>query len=140
MTKAQFQLPVRVYYEDTDAGGVVYYVNYLKFMERARSEYLRSLGFNQHELAQLNTLFVVHTAQASYHAPARLDNQLLVTVQVERSKRASLEFYQQVRRVHDDCLLCEGRFTIACVSADSFKPKAIPAQLQQSVQQPQPTP
>ncbi len=135
MTNSDFCLPVRVYYEDTDAGGVVYYVNYLKFMERARSEYLRQFGFNQHELAQLNTLFVVHSAQASYHAPAHLDNELLVTARVERHKRASLEFYQQVRRVHDNLLLCEGRFVIACVSADSFKPKAIPTQLQQSLQQ-----
>ena len=135
MNNQDFALPLRVYYEDTDAGGVVYYVNYLKFMERARTEYVRTLGFNQHELAQLNTLFVVHSAQASYHAPARLDNELLVTARVVKRKRASLEFYQQVRRVHDDCLLCEGRFVIACVNADNFKPKAIPEHLQQAMPQ-----
>ena len=102
MTKPDFSLPVRVYYEDTDAGGVVYYVNYLKFMERARTERLRTLGFNQQELAQLNTLFVVHSAQARYHAPARLDDELQVTANVSQLKRSRLEFTQQVSRVNDD--------------------------------------
>ncbi|MDM7857291.1 tol-pal system-associated acyl-CoA thioesterase [Thiopseudomonas acetoxidans] len=129
MTKPGFSLPVRVYYEDTDAGGVVYYVNYLKFMERARTERLRALGFNQQELAQLNTLFVVHSAQARYHAPARLDDELQVTANVSQLKRARLEFTQQVSRVNDDKLLCEGQFVIACIAADSFKPKAMPSAL-----------
>ncbi len=129
MTKPDFSLPVRVYYEDTDAGGVVYYVNYLKFMERARTERLRTLGFNQQELAQLNTLFVVHSAQARYHAPARLDDELQVTANVSQLKRARLEFTQQVSRVNDDKLLCEGQFVIACIAADSFKPKAMPSAL-----------
>lgn len=134
MTKASFTHPVRVYYEDTDAGGVVYYVNYLKFMERARTERLRTLGYNQSELAQLNTLFVVHSSQARYHAPARLDDELLVTAQVSQLKRVRLEFTQQVRRASDEQLLCEGQFVIACVAADSFKPKAIPAALTQLFQ------
>lgn len=129
MTNPSFTLPVRVYYEDTDAGGVVYYVNYLKYMERARTERLRTLGFNQHELAQLNTLFVVHTAQARYHAPARLDDELRVSAEVSQVKRARLEFVQQVRRASDNVLLCEGRFTIACIAADTFKPKAMPSAL-----------
>jgi len=129
MPKPGFSLPVRVYYEDTDAGGVVYYVNYLKFMERARTERLRTLGFNQHELAQLNTLFVVHSSQARYHAPARLDDELLVSAEVSQLKRARLEFTQQVHRVSDGKLLCEGQFVIACIAADSFKPKAMPAAL-----------
>lgn len=129
MTKPDFSLPVRVYYEDTDAGGVVYYVNYLKFMERARTERLRTLGFNQQELAQLNTLFVVHSAQARYHAPARLDDELQVTANVSQLKRARLEFTQQVSRVNDGKLLCEGQFVIACIAADSFKPKAMPSAL-----------
>ena len=71
----------RVYYEDTDAGGVVYYVNYLKFMERARTERLRHLGFSQAQLAEDNLLFVVHSSEARYHAPARLDDELRVTAQ-----------------------------------------------------------
>lgn len=129
MKTHDFFLPVRVYYEDTDAGGVVYYVNYLKFMERARTERLRSLGFNQHELAQLNTLFVVHSAQARYHAPARLDDELKVTARVTRLRRARLEFSQQAWRSQDNRLLCEGQFVIACIDADSFKPKAMPKTL-----------
>lgn len=119
----------RVYYEDTDAGGVVYYVNYLKFMERARTERLRQLGFLQSRLADENLLFVVHSSEARYHKPARLDDELSVSVQVIELNRASLRFRQQVRRVTDTTLLCEGQFLVACVSADSFKPRAIPQAL-----------
>ncbi|MFC3608986.1 tol-pal system-associated acyl-CoA thioesterase [Stutzerimonas tarimensis] len=126
-TEAQpFFHRARVYYEDTDAGGVVYYVNYLKFMERARTERLRSLGFSQSQLACEDLLFVVHGSEARYLAPARLDDELLVTAEVVEVKRASLRFVQQVRRAADGCLLCEGRFQIACVRAESFKPRAIP--------------
>lgn len=116
----------RVYFEDTDAGGIVYYVNYLKFMERARTERLRSLGFAQSRLAEEGLLFVVHSAAARYHAPAKLDDELQVSVEVTELNRASLGFRQQVRRVADDLLLCEGQFLVACVRADTFKPRAIP--------------
>ena len=119
----------RVYYEDTDAGGVVYYVNYLKFMERARTERLRELGFAQSALAGENLLFVVHSSQARYHAPARLDDELLVSAQVIELNRVSLRFNQQVWRASDATLLCEGQFLVACVRADSFKPRAIPKAL-----------
>nr|WP_314478737.1 tol-pal system-associated acyl-CoA thioesterase [uncultured Pseudomonas sp.] len=119
----------RVYYEDTDAGGVVYYVNYLKFMERARTERLRHLGFSQSQLADDNLLFVVHSSEARYDAPARLDDELRVTAHVHELNRASLRFVQQVWREKDDTLLCEGRFLIAAVRADTFKPRAIPPQL-----------
>jgi 4-hydroxybenzoyl-CoA thioesterase len=119
----------RVYYEDTDAGGVVYYVNYLKFMERARTERLRELGFVQSALARDNLLFVVHSTQARYHAPARLDDELLVSAQVIELNRASLRFSQQVTRASDAVLLCEGQFLVACVRADNFKPRAIPTDL-----------
>ena len=119
----------RVYYEDTDAGGIVYYVNYLKFMERARTECLRSLGFAQSQLAGENLLFVVHSAEARYHAPARLDDELSITADVIELNRASLRFRQQVRRVADEVLLCEGQFVVACVRADSLKPRAIPEAL-----------
>jgi len=119
----------RVYYEDTDAGGVVYYVNYLKFMERARTERLRHLGFSQSQLAEDNLLFVVHSSEARYHAPARLDDQLRVTAQVLELNRASLRFVQQVWRENDETLLCEGQFLVAAVRADTFKPRAIPPQL-----------
>jgi 4-hydroxybenzoyl-CoA thioesterase len=119
----------RVYYEDTDAGGVVYYVNYLKFMERARTEWLRALGLAQSQLAVENLLFVVHSAEARYLAPARLDDELAVSAEVVEQGRASLRFRQQVRRTRDDALLCEGQVTVACVRADSFKPRAIPEAL-----------
>ncbi|MCY1344984.1 Acyl-CoA thioester hydrolase YbgC [compost metagenome] len=124
-----FQHRCRVYYEDTDAGGIVYYVNYLKFMERARTERLRSLGFAQSELAGENLLFVVHSAEARYVAPARLDDELNVSAEVMELNRASLRFRQQVRRAADDALLCEGQFLVACVRADSLKPRAIPEAL-----------
>jgi 4-hydroxybenzoyl-CoA thioesterase len=119
----------RVYYEDTDAGGIVYYVNYLKFMERARTERLRELGFAQSTLAGEGLLFVVHSTEARYHAPARLDDELLVSAQVIELNRASLRFRQQVRRGADDALLCEGQFLVACVRADNLKPRAIPEAL-----------
>ena len=119
----------RVYFEDTDAGGIVYYVNYLKFMERARTESLRELGFLQSTLAEEGLLFVVHSAEARYHAPARLDDELLVSAEVIELNRASLRFRQQVRRVTDKALLCEGQFVVACVRADSLKPRAIPEPL-----------
>lgn len=119
----------RVYYEDTDAGGIVYYVNYLKFMERARTERLRDLGFLQSTLAEEGLLFVVHSAEARYHAPARLDDELVVSAEVVELNRASLRFRQQVRRAADDVLLCEGQFMVACVCADNLKPRAIPPTL-----------
>ncbi|MCC6076174.1 tol-pal system-associated acyl-CoA thioesterase [Pseudomonas sp. GCM10022188] len=119
----------RVYYEDTDAGGVVYYVNYLKFMERARTERLRTLGVAQSQLAEQGLLFVVHSVEARYLAPARLDDELVVSAEVDELNRASLVFAQQVRRTADDALLCEGRITVACVRADSFKPRAMPEAL-----------
>ncbi|SED92015.1 tol-pal system-associated acyl-CoA thioesterase [Pseudomonas anguilliseptica] len=120
----------RVYFEDTDAGGIVYYVNYLKFMERARTERLRDLGFLQSTLAEEGLLFVVHSAEARYHAPAKLDDELLVSAEVVELNRASLRFRQQVRRATDDVLLCEGQFMVACVRADNLKPRAIPQTLQ----------
>lgn len=122
-------LPVRVYYEDTDAGGVVYYVNYLKFMERARTELLRRKGFVQTELASENILFVVHSASIRYLFPARLDDQLLITADIHETTRTSLTFKQQVIRENDQLLLCEGQVKVACVHADSFKPCAVPAAL-----------
>ena len=124
-----FALKCRVYYEDTDAGGIVYYVNYLKFMERARTECLRSLGFAQSQLTGENLLFVVHSAEARYHAPARLDDELFITAEVIELNRASLRFRQQVRRATDEALLCEGQFVVACVRAENLKPQVIPAAL-----------
>ena len=124
-----FRLNCRVYFEDTDAGGIVYYVNYLKFMERARTERLRSLGYAQSQLAEEGLLFVVHSVEARYRAPAKLDDELRVTAEVIELNRASLSFRQQVRRAADDLLLCEGQFLVACVRADNLKPRAIPKAL-----------
>ncbi|MEH6800007.1 MAG: tol-pal system-associated acyl-CoA thioesterase [Halopseudomonas sabulinigri] len=120
-----FELRARVYFEDTDAGGIVYYVNYLKFMERARTELVRTLGFDQSALQRENVIFVVHSVTARYHAPARLDDELVVSAAVLETKRASIRFRQQVKRA-DGKLLCEGEVLVACVSADRYRPRAIP--------------
>ncbi len=94
-------------------------------MERARTELVRSLGFDQSALQRENTIFVVHSVSARYHAPAQLDDELVVTAGVLELKRASVRFAQQVRRV-DGKLLCEGEVLVACVSADRYKPRMIP--------------
>ena len=123
-----FEHRARVYFEDTDAGGIVYYVNYLKYMERARTELVRALGFDQSVLQRENVIFVVHSVNARYHAPAQLDDELVVTADVLELKRASIRFGQQVRRA-DGRLLCEGEALVACVSADGYKPRMIPLAL-----------
>lgn len=120
-----FSIPVRVYYEDTDAGGVVYYANYLKFMERARSEWLRSVGFGNDELARGHAvIFAVRSLQLDYRKPARLDDVVQVTAQVARRGAASLTFAQSVCR--DAEVLCEGEIKLACLDAKRFVPRAIP--------------
>ena len=125
---------MRVYYEDTDAGGVVYYANYLRFMERARTEWLRKLGFEQDELiAQHNVLFAVRRVQVDYRQPARFNDRLVVSVRVVEAGKASLTFAQTIRRESDNILLCDGEVKIASLEASSFKPRAIPAPLQQQL-------
>ena len=122
-----FTWPVRVYYEDTDSGGVVYYANYLKFMERARTEYLRHLGFEQDELIKNeNILFAVRSINVNYHKPARFNELLQVTAKVIEFKKASMLFQQTILRQSDQQLLCDGSVRIASLQADSFKPCAIP--------------
>jgi acyl-CoA thioester hydrolase len=117
---------LRVYWEDTDAGGVVFYANYLKFFERARTEWLRSLGISQRELAQRDgALFVVTDTRVSLKAPAHLDDTLDVTVDVARRGAASVTIAQQARR--DGTLLAEGTVRIGCVDASSFRPQRLPA-------------
>jgi len=105
-TLSRSSIRCRVYYEDTDAGGIVYYVNYLKFMERARTERLRDLGFDQSQLVGEDLLFVVHSCEARYHAPARLDDELLVSAEVVEMKRASLRFKQQVKACRGGASYC----------------------------------
>jgi acyl-CoA thioester hydrolase len=127
-----FVWPVRVYYEDTDAGGVVYYANYLKFMERARTEWLRTLGFEQDRLRQdLGVLFAVRSAQAEYLKPARLNDALLVSAELVEARPASFGFAQRVMR--EGVTLCEGRVRIVCLAADSFRPRAVPEALLERV-------
>jgi acyl-CoA thioester hydrolase len=126
-------LSVRVYWEDTDAGGVVYYANYLRFFERARTEWLRAIGVEQSRLqAQTDCIFVVAEVQLRYLAPARLDDLLVLSVQVVESGRASLQLVQQAWR--GDTLLAEGRVRIGCVRASTLKPCRIPGQVSASLQ------
>ncbi len=125
MLLSEFIWQVRVYYEDTDAGGVVYYANYLAYMERARSEWLRTLGFDNQTLAdRQGVVFAVRRASIDYLQPARLDELLDVSLMLKKRGRASLLFEQQVRR--GDELLCQGEILLACVDVNSFKATAIP--------------
>jgi len=124
-----FRWPVRVYYEDTDTGGVVYYANYLKFFERARTEWLRSAGIGQQLMSeQENVMFVVKSATIDYHAPAKLDDTLEVSVTIERIGRASVNFSQGAWRTGglESELLCSGQIRVGCIDAESLRPAAIP--------------
>jgi len=126
-----FTWPVRVYYEDTDLGGVVYYANYLRFMERARTEWLRSLGYDQTDLwRDQRLLFIITSAEVRYRQPARFDDLLCVTAELESHRRTTVTFGQRIFR--DDSrteLLVEGTIQAACVVADTFKPRVIPTEL-----------
>lgn len=124
---APFVWPVRVYWEDTDAGGIVYYANYLKFMERARTEWLRSIGVEQAALhAQEQAMFVVVSLAADYKRPARYGDQLQVSCSVAKRSRASLTFGQEVRRATTDELLVSATVRIACLDAVEFRPRSLP--------------
>ena len=127
-----FSLDLRVYYEDTDAGGVVYYANYLRFMERARTEWLRTLGVDQAELArESGVLFAVRRAEVEFLKPARLDDALSVTVQVTRVGSASIVFAQQVLRAQT--VLCAGAIKVACLAVEGFTPTAVPPALRTKI-------
>ncbi len=125
-----FRLPVRVYYEDTDAGGVVYYANYLSYLERARTEWLRAAGFGQSELAaERGLLFAVRSVSIEYRAPARLDDQLDVFAQVARVGGASIDFDQRVECAGAE--LCRARVGVASIDAETFRPRVLPADLKE---------
>jgi acyl-CoA thioester hydrolase len=125
----EFCWPMRVYYEDTDAGGIVYYANYLKFMERARTEWLRLRGFNHRVLLEEHdALLVVARFKIDYRQPARLDDRLLVSVVMNKVGRASFDMEQLVYR-DEKTLLCSATMRIACVSSAENKPMAIPHSL-----------
>lgn len=120
-----FRLTLRVYWEDTDAGGVVFYANYLKFFERARTEWLRVQGVAQQALRdETGAIFIVTDTQVKYLRPARLDDLIEVTVEVREAGRATLVFHQQAWRGAD--LLTEGSIRIGCVDAGTFRPRRIP--------------
>lgn len=123
-----FSIEVRVYFEDTDAAGVVYYANYLRFMERARTEYLRSMGVNLGELAKNDGLtFVVVSVQLNYRRPAGLDDLLWVGARVIKRGGSSLVFDQEIRRGDETGeLLCDGTVRVACVCTEQMAPCAIP--------------
>lgn len=122
-----FTWPVRVYWEDTDAGGIVFYANYLKFFERARTEWLRSLGVMQGSLREsARGMFVVSETSVRYLSPARLDDELLVTARLEAAGRASLIIAQQACRADTGALLSEGTIRIGWVDAGTLRPARIP--------------
>ena len=133
-----FVWPVRVYYEDTDAGGVVYYANYLKFMERARTEWLRTRGFEQDVLIKEQDLvFAVRSLSIDYLRPARLDDLLQVRVTVSELRRASIVFEQTINRVHNndsEDILTIGQVKVVSLAATSFKPKPIPLALRKDLE------
>jgi acyl-CoA thioester hydrolase len=129
MPSSDFHWAVRVYYEDTDAGGVVFYANYLKFFERARTEWLRASGVGQQQLSDMHqAMFVVKSTAVDYHQPAKLDDELKLTVKVEKLGRASVQFLQEAWRMNaaDPQLLATGRIKVGCVDSRTFKPRPIP--------------
>jgi acyl-CoA thioester hydrolase len=121
---SEFTWDVRVYYEDTDAGGIVYYANYLKFFERARTEWLRSLGVNQDNLLrEHDAMFVVKNVSADYHAPARLDDVIKLTLRIDKLGRASIQFVQEAWC--GDRLLNTAHVKVGCVDS-ALRPRAVP--------------
>lgn len=154
---SSFRWPIRVYYEDTDAGGIVFYANYLKFFERARTEWLRAAGVSQQQLSRSQgVMFVVKSTAVDYHAPAKLDDELKLTVVVERLGRASVDFVQEAWRenpasslgtgeprdvpaeIAGPTLLASGRIRVACVDIASLRPSAIPEDVLAKIRAPLP--
>jgi len=121
----KFQFPIRVYYEDTDAGGIVYYANYLKFFERARTEWLRALDINQSIFLEQSLGFVVRRVAMDNLASARLDDLLNITTQIKQLKKASIVFQQTITNEQAQTL-CTVEVAVACVNFNSNKPCAIP--------------
>ncbi len=130
--RASFVLPVRVYYEDTDAAGIVYYANYLKYFERARSEWLRALGFEQRGLAELGIAFAARSIAVEYLKPARLDDALNVVSEIESLGRAQIVFAQRVLRQADGELLLTSSMRIACIATAGMRPAAMPQDIYQT--------
>ena len=129
----EYRLPIRVYIEDTDAGGIVYYVNYLKYFERARTELIRSLGVDKTAVMEDGSVFVVTSAAIDYHAPARLDDQLEAVAEVVNSGAATIEFRQSV--VRSGIELASGQVRVALTDGSSGKPKRMPKVLRELLTQ-----
>jgi len=124
----EFLWPVRIYYEDTDSGGVVYYANYLKFMERARTEWLRHKGLEQDQLRRdENILFAVRSAQLDFLLPGHFNDRLEATVKIANTGKASFTFEQNIIRGKE--ILCNGQVKVACLDATSFRPRPLPSQI-----------
>jgi len=129
-----FSWPVRVYYEDTDAGGVVYYANYLSFMERARTEWLRVLGFEQPQLAATHgVLFVVRAVNIEYHRPSRFNDSLQVTVEVVNVGGSHIRFMQQVLRGEER--IAQAEVDVVCVDTGRFRPARLPREMREKMEQ-----
>lgn len=132
MLNQKYSFPIRVYYQDTDAGGVVYHSTYLDFIERARYEWLRKLGFDVNALIQIHkTVFMVRSLEIEYFKPAVLDDLLQVTVQVVKIGGSRITIYQEILRSH--IKLVNATVHVVCVGADSLKPVRVPVPLRQKI-------
>jgi len=128
-----FSLPVRIYFEDTDSSGVVYHSNYLKFMERARTEWLRSIGIDQRHLKQDNhIMFVVHRIDIQFKLPARFNDDLIVKSELRDIGSSKIEFRQMIYR--NDEMLIDASVDIACIDSEKFKPVRIPPTIKQTME------
>lgn len=132
----EFCWPVRVYYEDTDSGGVVYYANYLRFLERARTEMLRSFGFEQDRIKQeQGVIFAVHSVAIKYEKPAVFNDELMITSTITSLRRASLTFSQRIHRQPDQLQCCSAEIVVACLDAEHFSATAMPADILTTLKQ-----
>jgi acyl-CoA thioester hydrolase len=130
MSAENFRISVRVYYEDTDAGGVVYHANYVRYLERARTDWLRVRGIGQESLRlDRDIVFAITKMDLAFRLPARLDDLLQVSCELVRRGAASLEFRQDVVRASDNALLVSARVKAGCLAASTFRPRAIPDDL-----------
>ncbi|MBU2881649.1 tol-pal system-associated acyl-CoA thioesterase [Psychrosphaera sp. B3R10] len=123
-----FKLPIRIYYEDTDAGGIVYHANYLKFCERGRTEYLRHLGIEQDEYLKQNIAFVVKSMQIDFKVAAKFNDEVVVLTEIKQIKRASVEFIQTIINNKEQSVFTAD-VQVACIDLTKMKPKAIPSDI-----------
>lgn len=134
VSSTQSGVPIRIYIEDTDAGGIVFYANYLRYFERARTEYIRRLGFQLRQGLQDNISYVVHSVELRYHQSARLDDEVVAYAELAELGRTYMVFRQWVEKANG-ALLVEGRVKVACVALDSGRPRALANELSQRLKQ-----